>query len=299
MIGGVKSLAYRLAPRLAHTGSTLAYFMQWRSTAPAAAYAHQCKQACSEMAFPRASYRRLLELPARFAADVEMLAYGGKNAILRRCRPIRIADAWRISPTHGRGLLVAFSNLACFYYGLACCRGRLDRVLVVVKEVEVGNSFIIGRLSRLAKLNVELTSLDRRGFLKIARTLAAGGVVVTMMDTYVRGFGDDDICHLMGRPVLYNTSLYMLASRVGAGILPAGTVRKGWSFEVVLGQVVESVDKSPTQLAREVFDQLSEQIAANAVQWMVWPNFMWRLVSRHDGVPASFGHLGASFPTKG
>lgn len=281
----MKQRLYTFAPRLAHAISSCGHFLRWRKTRSAAAYAHFAREASSDAGLQGGQQRRLLELPARFMADVELLAYASDRVVLKRCLPLRSTDRAKLRALQGRGVLVASTNFACFYYGLVCCREGFDEVLVVVKSITQENLGLVERIRRLTSIKLEVVSLDKKGFLKMARVLKGGGAVVTMMDTYIGEVDDRKQGVLLEREVFYNATVFDLATKLKATILPLSVFRRGWKFEVDFGDIIDSDGVDSETVAQRSLDQFSERVMRFPDQWMAWPNMSQRLVPTIDSGP--------------
>lgn len=283
---------YRVAPRLAHALSACGHFLRWRKTSVARAYLHLSTAAFTETGFQRGLQRKLNELPARFMADVELLAYAPDRAVLGRCLPPRPEDRAKLAALKDRGVLIASSNFACFYYGLVCCREGLDAVMVVVKSITAENLGLVKRISRLTSIRLDVVSLDKAGFLRMARVLKSGGAVVTMLDTCVVEVDDRRRGVLLDREVYYNATVFDLATRLKASVLPLSVFRRGWKFEVDFGDIIDASCLDSGTVAQRVLDQFSERVTRYPEQWMAWPNMTQRLA------PVIEGSSGASAPDR-
>lgn len=211
-------------------------------------------------------------LPSEFIADVALLRHASDRTV--RSLPIRIAgspiESIAQARLHGRGLILGCSNFGCFYHALLASGGIFGDVLVVIGgPVPRGEQALRERIEAISGARIRLVQADRHSGITVARQLAAGGVVATMLDTYLPTT-DRLVAPFLGRPAASPAGIYRLASRYGATTIPVFCLRRKGFTEIELGPLIPGAGLEPAEIAATVNLRVGEKILEEPGQWMMW-----------------------------
>jgi len=161
----------------------------------------------------------------------------------------------------------------------------IDDLLIVVGEAPGDDQPFRKRLEALTGARIRLVPVDTRSALAIARQLAGGGVVATMLDTCLP-HSRPLIAPFLGRPAASPAGIYQLAVRQAATVLPVFTLRRERALEVRLGTPVEAGATEPAIVAAQVNEQIGRQILETPGEWMMWPALLdrWKAAESQIGV---------------
>ena len=219
----------------------------------------------------------IVRLPAAFVLDVMELQHAPPAFLLDR--PVRLSGVAleRVKARHrqGKGLVLGCSNFGCFYRALLACRGVFDDILIVIGSVPYGEQTFRTKLEALSSARIRLVPVGKHSGISIARQLASGGVVATMLDTYLPGT-KPLVAPFLGRPAAAPAGIYQLVNRTGATIVPVFCLRRRGYMEIELGDMIDGGSGEPVDVAAAVNSSIGAKILAEPDQWMMWHTLQGR-----------------------
>jgi lauroyl/myristoyl acyltransferase len=216
--------------------------------------------------------------------DSAMLMYGATDALREWNRGNRFEglEHFNAAAAAGRGVILAASNFACFYYAMmtslppamstngatfALVRPRLDAIDPQFDSLCAKIAEVSGRTFSYIETGGQRAALDFIG------TLRAGGVVICMVD-YIDADTLAVPSSFFGQPSCLPGGYLMIAERTGAPIVSCHTRYENGQFVTRFGRPVDPArcpdDEPMLWLAQSINAELEQQVRAAPGQWAAW-----------------------------
>ena len=271
-------LIVRLMPKIGREVLGYYYFIKMFRTPPQIAYEREMRKGVVAYSGDRtALLRKLRVLPALFHANTTFLLLAKADAIHAVNIQIRKSDIAELSTSiaSGKGLILACTNFSCFYFAILKCKGVIHDILLIQGDAGTETQPLIWRLEKLSGVRIATHKYGSDSSIRIYRHLKSGGVIATMVDTYLDA-ADVLIAPFMGRQAASPAGLYQIACRLGSDVVPLFCLGRGRGFVIETGEIIAASETTPQLLCESINREVEDRVNAHPDQWMAWGNLSHR-----------------------
>lgn len=219
----------------------------------------------------------------RYALDAVRVLHGPSAAMQRinrhhnRFEGLHHLEA---AAAEGRGVVLAASFFACFYYALLCpwpaaaTSLAQRRVHLVVPRLDPVLAQLCARVRDLGGRELDFIEMTQpAAAVLVARALRAGDIVICMIDNVPDGTAVS-VTDFFGRPACQPAGFLLLALRTGAPVVHCGTAfdHRGFTtwFDEPLLAAAAPADEPLGWLAQRLAQQLEARVRLRPGQWTSW-----------------------------
>ena len=214
-------------------------------------------------------------LPPQFFAEVFFLTHAPASAIdALRFRFVGLTKKQITAEVEsGRGILLGCSNFGCFYKSLLACNGVIDEIVIILGEKPSRSTGLKERIERQSGMRIRLMTIESSCSIAVARQLGRGGVVATMLDTYLNN-SPKFVSNFLGKPAATPSNIYRLAERSRARLLPLFNYRRDDGTDIEVAEPIDVAELGAERAAAAMGAVIEDRIRREPSQWMMWPSLL-------------------------
>jgi len=246
-----------------------------------ARYLHDTYQALQQSGlYSRRVFLDASAVRPKFIADRTFVAHARPDDIVRLAPTVRPGDAnfaaIRRQLAEGRPFLFGCSYFGCIYFALLALQDLVRELLVVVARDPAPGLHYFNKIAMASGIRITVAGTTESTIaLRILRHLARGGAVATMLDCF-HGERLELRSDFLGKPAASPGTLYGIARRAGAIVVPTASIHKDGKQLLEIGNLIDLPSTSIEAASQSVNDYFSDLIRTYPGQWMGWPNLLAR-----------------------
>jgi hypothetical protein len=219
-------------------------------------------------------------LRMKFFADQMFLEYAKPTDVATMVPAIAEGDAnflaIRQKVAIGRPFLFGCSYFGCMFFVLLALKDLVSDLLIVTAGDPTPSIRLFKKIGQTSGININVVGATEYVVaLQILRQLKRGGAVATMLDCF---YGTNPCLYtdFLGKPAASLGTLYGLAQRANAIVVPTASIQRGGKQTLDIGELIDLQSTSIEEAGQRVNDYFSNLVRTYPDQWMGWQNLLTR-----------------------